>query len=193
MRMICSLKIRARDFITLVLALIVMLVFTGTVSAHAVELIKSDPPAGAVLDVSPVQVHTWFNEEMQTKVSTLDVYNSAGVRIDQGDGGVDLNDANHASMVVTLQSALPEDTYTVRWHVVLLDGDASDGDFKFFVGQAAATADANLANTTQVSAQEVQPPTGNDPPSLLILGGAGGLFLVSMIMFFLARSNKRSS
>ena len=185
---------RDRVFFTFALAFIVLLAITGTVSAHTVELLKSDPPAGAVLNAPPALVHAWFNEEMQTKVSTMNVYNSAGVQVDQGDGGVDLNDAEHASMIVNLQGSLPEDVYTVRWHVALLDGDDSEGDFQFFVGQAAATAAANMASPTPLSAAAEPETTGSSSPSiLLILGGTGGLVLVLILGVLLVRGNKGSS
>ena len=54
--------------------------------------------------------------------------------MDNGDGGVDLNDPDHASMVVTLP-ALPNGSYTVQYHILLLDGDATDGAFAFAVGE----------------------------------------------------------
>ena len=135
-------RIRNRFLVMFALAVGILFSITTAVSAHTVELLKSDPPAGAVLDNSPAQVQAWFNEEMETKVSTLKVYNSSGNQVDQSDGGVDLNDADHASMIVSLPDSLPQDAYTVRWHAVLLDGDATDGDFQFFVGPAAATAAA---------------------------------------------------
>ena len=104
------------------------------VSAHGVEVVKSDPMAGAVLDQPPVQVKVWFNEELQTSDSTLQVLNTEGIKVDRGNGGVDLDDPDHASMKVDV-TTLPVGAYIVKWHVNLTDGDASDGEFSFTIGQ----------------------------------------------------------
>jgi hypothetical protein len=46
---------------------------------------------------------------------------------------VDLDDPEHAALKVDT-IALPAGDYIVKWHVVLTDGDASDGEFGFTVG-----------------------------------------------------------
>jgi len=109
--------------------------------AHGVELLRSDPPVGAVLTAPPKRVTAWFNEELQSGESTLKVFDKDGMQVDQGNGGVDLNDPQHASLVVDLP-VLAEGAYRVEWRAVLLDGDASDGEFTFYVGALAATKSA---------------------------------------------------
>lgn len=111
--------------------------------AHAIELLRSTPANGSILPQSPAEIQAWFGEEMQTGVSTLQVFSANGQRVDHGDGGVDLNDPEHASLIVTVPD-LPEGEYLVRWYVVLLDGDASESSFNFFVGDEAAAAAANF-------------------------------------------------
>jgi copper resistance protein C len=103
-------------------------------SAHGIEVLRSDPTHGVELAQSPSQVKVWFSEEMQTKESTLQVYNERGIRFDDGKGGVDLDDPDHASMKVNLAD-LPVGVYTVKWHALLTDGDVADGQFRFAVGQ----------------------------------------------------------
>lgn len=174
-------------FITVALALI----WHSIGRAHTVEVIKSEPAAGAVLSESPKEVRVWFNEELQTQGSTLQVFDSQGEQVDQGDGGVDLNDPEHASMVVSLPS-LPEGAYTVRWHAVLLDGDAGDGEFAFYVGAAAATAAAALSPGEAIPATNpTQTSTATFPALWLAVGGAG--LLVMAIGFFLLTRGDRSS
>jgi hypothetical protein len=58
------------------------------------------------------------------------VFDDQERRVDKGDGGVDLNDPEHASMRVSLPD-LSDGPYIVRWEVVLLDGDAASGEIKF--------------------------------------------------------------
>jgi methionine-rich copper-binding protein CopC len=163
--------------ITFFLAAALTLGLAGAVLAHEVILTKSDPADGAVLDQAPAQVRASFNEEMQTGESTLRVVDASGQPVDLGDGGVDLDDAYHASMLASLPS-LPDGAYTVRWHVVLLDGDASDGEFTFYVGEKpageAVAASVDSAPPAAPAAPEpvAAPPasSGGFPVALVALG-----------------------
>ena len=104
--------------------------------AHNVVVERTEPETGAALKRGPAQVAIMFNEELDTHLSTIKVFNAEGQRVDLKDGGVDLTDPDHASMIVHLPE-LAEAAYIVRWHVVLDDGDATDGAFTFTVGNAA--------------------------------------------------------
>lgn len=104
--------------------------------AHSVVVERTEPETGAALKQGPAQVAIMFNEELDTHLSTIKVFNADGQRVDLKDGGVDLTDPDHASMIVHLPD-LAEAAYIVRWHVVLDDGDATDGAFTFTVGNAA--------------------------------------------------------
>jgi methionine-rich copper-binding protein CopC len=165
-------------------------------SAHTVEVVKSEPPAGAVLSESPKEVRVWFNEELQTKESSLKVFTPEGKQVDNGDGGVDLNDPDHASMVVSLPP-LGEGAYTVRWHAVLTDGDATDGEFAFYVGSAGAAA-ATAASAGDLSAPEAETSDEENTPatsplsSLWLIGGGAGVVIVVAGYLLLARKPRSS-
>ena len=126
------------------------------VFAHEVELLKSTPANGEFLNESPSEVVAWFSEELISGESRLSVVNNQGVQVDNGDGGIDLNDPDHASMIVTLPP-LPDGSYAVQWHVTLLDGDETEGAFTFAVGTgqsaipAAAPAAAAEAGSSGLS------------------------------------------
>jgi len=150
---------------------------TSPAAAHSVELLKSDPPGGSVLSASPARVTAWFNEEMQTGVSWLRVYDESGKQVDAGDGGVDLTDAEHASMLVSLPGALPDGAYEVRWQVVLLDGDPSEGSFNFYVGSRGAAAATLAASAALAPQPEAQSQAGG---SNLVVGG-GIVLLVAIL------------
>ncbi|HLE15839.1 MAG TPA: copper resistance CopC family protein [Anaerolineales bacterium] len=126
-------------------------------SAHEVEIVKSDPAAGAVLEQPPDRVTIWFNEENQSGKSTFQVFNSDDQPVDLGGGGVDLTDPDHASMVVNLP-ALPDGAYLVRWKVVLLDGDESEGEYVFYVGAKPPLAGQPMSSGSSASADS--PPNG---------------------------------
>lgn len=174
----------------LVLALVLTLLTSGLlivgVSAHGPEvLIKSDPPNGAVLKQSPSKVTAWFSTELDTKLSTLQVFDAQGRQVDLEDGGVDLNDPDHASMIVNLP-ALPDGNYTVRWSATLDDGDAVEEEFTFTVGEGGATAAQSTAPQ--------QAPTEAGPGWLgsFISAGLTALLLVMIGIFIFLWRQKRS-
>ena len=71
---------------------------------------------------------------MNTTDSDLQVFDVEGRQVDGGDGGVDLNDPEHASLTVTLPS-LAHGTYTVRWGAAVFeDDDIVEGQTSFTVG-----------------------------------------------------------
>jgi methionine-rich copper-binding protein CopC len=160
-----SMFIRKHIFV-LALAILWTMSSVFTVSAHGVEVLKSDPVADSTLDQSPAQVKVWFSEELKTSESTLQVLDSQGNQVDTGISGVDLDDPDHASMKVDL-SPLPAGTYVVYWHVVLTDGDASDGQFNFTVGQGSpvqAVYPPPDTSSQKVSAGQSTPSEASYPP-----------------------------
>lgn len=106
--------------------------------AHEAQLLESSPANGAILDDAPQQVSARFSEELVFEESWIRVLNSEGAPVDNGDGGVDLNNPDRDTLLATLPDSLPEGVYTVEWHVVLLDGDATKGAFTFTIGHPTA-------------------------------------------------------
>lgn len=136
---------------TLALALLISAVLVVVATAHGL-LVRSDPEDGAVLEQSPAQVTAWYGEELDTSRSTLQVFDPGGRQVDNGDGGVDLNDPDHASMIVSLPVSLPDGTYLVHWAAVSAeDGDPTEGEFTFSVGEPGEEAGQNSASTTSQS------------------------------------------
>ncbi len=114
----------------LLLLLLLQAAFAGEVFAHAL-LVESEPANGALLQQSPERVVATFSEELDSGLSSMRVFDAQGAQVDNGDGGVDLNDLDHLSMVVTLPP-LPAGTYTVSWNVLsAADGDGTEGAFTF--------------------------------------------------------------
>lgn len=119
-----------------VVALFAMLTVTSTAWAHDIKLVRSEPAAGSVIDQSPPQILTQFEEEVQPKVSSLQIVNEDGKAIDDGNvSKLDLNDVDHATLILPLIQPLPNGNYYVRWRVTLLDGDVAVGQFGFTVGK----------------------------------------------------------
>lgn len=162
------------------LALLALVLSVRRAAAHSPELVKSDPPNGAVLKQAPTQVTAWFSEELITGQSTLQVFDSTGRQVDNGDGGVDLNDPDHASMIVKLP-ALPNGAYAARWQVVLEDGDTTDGEFTFSVGEAAPIATRTPASERAPANDGFNWPVGGIMVSL-------GALLIILIIGLILRS-----
>ncbi len=117
-------------FIVVILAIVVAA--SGVAAGHA-ALAKSDPANRAILRVPPKVVRAWFNDELDPQRSALSVWDSRGRRVDDGRGGVDLNDLDRKSLIVKL-NAMGLGTYTVRWRAVSTDdGFVAQGSFRFTV------------------------------------------------------------
>lgn len=149
------------------------------VFAHEVELLESTPANGDLLAASPPQVVARFSEELISGESSMTVLNAQGVQVDNGDGGVDLNDPDHASMIVTLPP-LPDGVYTVEWHATLLDGDATDDAFAFTIGEAPVVMPVD-APAVVAEVDETGLSTGT------IIALAAGLLVLLVVGFLLLR------
>ena len=134
-------------------------------AAHS-ELAESNPADGAVLDEPPEQVWLSYTEELDTAGSSLTVVDQNGQQVDDGNGGVDLNDLDHQRMVVSLPASLANGNYIVRWTAVSADdGDATKGAIGFTVRGAATVGEQPLGDTS------------SSPSPLLFLTG-----LIAVIM-----------
>lgn len=162
------------------------LLLAGPAVAHEPEVLDSNPAAGAVLDQPPPQIVIHFNEELATQKSRLIVLDAAGRQVDNGDGGVDLYDADHATLVATLPP-LADGRYTVQWAVVLLDGDESHGAFDFTVGGFAAAPGQNLT----ANAPSPRPAAGGS--FTVWLSGALGLAFLMIVGLSLRRRLARDN
>ncbi len=132
------------------LALLMSTLVVASVAAHAL-LIKSEPEDGSQLKQAPEQVTAWFTQELDTSLSTIQVFNSESYQVDTGDGGVDLFDPDHISLVVSLPASLPAGAYRVRWTAVSAeDDDLTEGEFTFSVGEAGLA--ASQISTTEPTA-----------------------------------------
>src|SRR5215217_2821883 len=97
--------------------------------AHA-RYDRSEPIANGQVDGTPFVLKTWFNQELM----------SAGTQVDLGDGRVDLDDPDRKLMLVSLPE-LPSGVYTVAWaSLSAQDGDWADGTFTYGVGMTPPTA-----------------------------------------------------
>ena len=131
---LCCRRNSSKHVVTLVCAALPVLFLAVVALAHRSDiLLKSEPAAGAVVQQSPAQVVAWFSTELATDTSRLQVFAADKRQVDKGNGGVDLDDPDHASLIVRLP-ALPAGTYTVHWRAAVVeDSDIVEGRFTFTV------------------------------------------------------------
>lgn len=136
---------------SIVLVALTTIVSAAGASAHAM-LLKSEPANGTQIKQAPGQVVAWFSQELSSRFSTMQVVNAAGQQVDRGDGGVNLDDPDHASMTVSLPDGLAAGEYTVRWMAVSAeDGDPTQGEFNFGLAVAPTQPAAKPAAAVPVS------------------------------------------
>jgi len=150
-------------------------------SAHTITPTSASPDDGSVQAQPPGQVYLVFPEEVTEDGSTLQVFDAQDLRqVDSGNGGVDLNDPNHARLVVKLPT-LAQGVYLVKWKVVIAsDGDTSQGQYYFGVG--------NVTLPQNPPAPAAAPQAGVSPAAWAFM--ATGVFILAAAVFFY-RNRKR--
>jgi methionine-rich copper-binding protein CopC len=102
---------------------------TGAAAGHAM-LQRTEPRVESRLKRSPDEVKLYFTEPLERAYSSVRVVNDRGHQVDRGDSRVDRS--NPALLRVTLPT-LPRGTYRVRWRVLSIDADVTEGGFTFWV------------------------------------------------------------
>jgi copper transport protein len=133
----------AASLATVILAAVVV-VPARTARAHA-ELLSSDPPAGAQLEVAPAAVTLQFNESVTFVAGSIRLIDASGTTLDGV--GVPIHPGGGATASATLP-ALVEGGYVVAWNVVSADGHPASGAFTFVVGTGSAPDASVVAGAT---------------------------------------------
>ncbi|MCB0210369.1 MAG: copper resistance protein CopC [Anaerolineae bacterium] len=168
-----------KSLIALGMAALTVTLLVAAAKAHAL-LIKSEPNNDAVLDQTPNQINAWFSQELETKLSSMQVFDPQGNQVDSGDGSVDLNDPDHASMLVSVSESLPKGSYTVHWTAVSADdGDITEGEFSFDVTNRSAHAASALESAPSSVANESELPLGE----LIIATGVLLLIMTALLLY----------
>lgn len=132
----------------LVLAVLLLaLAFPAGASAHAV-LESTVPERGASLEEAPATVELRFSEAVEAAFGSLQVYDSAGERVDRG--GV-LRPDGPRTVGVALDPERAEGGLTVIYRVISADSHPVSGGFVFSAGDGAApgaTVDELLAGAS---------------------------------------------
>ena len=144
-----------KPVLTIVLACVLALVVHSQVAEAHANLVRSEPAANSTLDASPDRITIWFTEPMEAGFSEIQVLNSSGARVDDGDSTVDANDLT--VMSVGLPS-LPDGTYAVAWrNLSTIDGHSLRGSFIFSVGEPISESSAAQTSETPTLWSPVEP------------------------------------
>jgi copper transport protein len=136
--------------------LLLALLITRPVDAHA-DLVKSDPPAGALLDAAPKELVLEFSEELDPSFSRVQLLNSKHQVVNAGPGAID----PAAPKIIRLALGnLPKDSYTALWRSrSAADGHVTEGSVPFGVGVA-------VTATSLIPAPGAPDPATETPPPL---------------------------
>lgn len=110
------------------LALATALAALPSVAMAHVELVATDPEAGANLATPPSAVTLTFNDELDPDASSFSVTDHHGNEV--GSGGVDLDVADRNVLAGAVAITEPG-IYTVSWRVTGIDGHEISGTFSF--------------------------------------------------------------
>ena len=137
----------------LILAVIALVTWASpSVMGHAM-LVRSQPPAKAVLKEPPKNVQLWFSEELEVQFSSIVVTDQNGKRVDR-------NDTSPIDTKKTIQVSLEDlagGTYTVDWKALATDQHTMKGKFTFTV--AANTSAASQTPMPKAKASNAAAPS----------------------------------
>lgn len=111
----------------LALALVTCALTATAATGHAM-LQRAEPRVESTLKRAPDEVKLYFSERLEPRYSALRVLNARGEQVDRRDSQVDR--ANPSALRASLPPLSPG-TYQVRWRVLSIDGDVTEGHFTF--------------------------------------------------------------
>lgn len=109
-------------------ALLSLLLPTPAAMAHT-KLVSSMPAADEVLDEAPPNIHLSFSQELERIDPIVELRNDKGELMESEPAELMAD----RKTVMSELSPLPNDTYTVSYRVVALDGHPIEGAFEFRV------------------------------------------------------------
>lgn len=119
------------------------------VLAHAV-LLRTIPSSTQTLARAPDEVRLLFSEPIDIVFSSVHVLDGAGKPVDTGDARVDPDDDHQ--LVVSLEPALPNGTYTVAWRSLsTIDVHPDGGTYPLFVGVPAVAPTTSAASALSLT------------------------------------------
>ena len=111
------------------LAAVFVVTSAGAAHAHA-QLLSADPRVGSTVRAAPPVLTLSFSEGVEPSLSSVQVTDAGGRRVDAGKLRVDRG--NPQQVQVPLRALAPGQ-YNVRWRVLSVDTHTTQGSFGFEV------------------------------------------------------------
>ena len=119
-----------------------LLGMAGVATAHA-NLVRSEPPSGAVLAASPEEIHLYFSEPLEAAFSQASLRDAQGTVLDTPPAEIAGADGTE---LVLRPGDLPDGVFTVAWRVISsADGHLTQGTIAFTIGAAEGAAAGAVA------------------------------------------------
>jgi copper resistance protein C len=99
------------------------------VAAHS-RLVRSDPPARAVVDTAPKELKLWFNEAVEPAFAKFWIIPAQGDQIALTSHG---DDSDPRILVVALPGNLPAGPVNIGYHVLSVDGHTVEDKLTFTI------------------------------------------------------------
>ena len=151
-------NVTARGAAGLFLLAGLLLLAPASAFAHA-KLLRSRPKSNANLDAPPRAVELWFTDELSPGLSTIEVTDAAGRRVDRGE----VTHAEGGKKAQVELGELPAGSYSVAWKVLSADQHTIRGKFTFKVAAAAAAATPSPPPAGAAQATPAGPVAGARP------------------------------
>ena len=94
------------------------------------RLVKSDPPARAVLDTAPKELKLWFNEGVEPAFAKIWIVPAQGAQISLTSRG---DSSDRKLLIVALPDNLPAGPVNIGYHVLSVDGHVVEDKLTFTV------------------------------------------------------------
>ncbi|WOJ90590.1 copper resistance protein CopC [Methylocapsa polymorpha] len=104
--------------------------------AHS-RLVRSEPPARAVLDSAPKELKLWFNESIEPAFAKLWLVPASGDKVPLENHG---DPSDPRLLIGLLPDNLPNGPVVIAYHVLSVDGHVVESQLTFNVGAANAGA-----------------------------------------------------
>jgi copper resistance protein C len=95
--------------------------------AHA-KLEHASPAAGSTSPAPPGEATLVFSEDLEAKFSAAEIHDAAGAKV--GGGSIASGKTLHVDL-----KGLKDGPFTVKWHVLSVDGHKTEGNYTFRVGK----------------------------------------------------------
>ena len=148
--------------------------------AH-VDLIASEPSAGAKLDTSPARVLLTFTGEPVASKSSIRVLDAEGARV-RDVAMAEGVPSDPLQLSADVRSPLPPGRYTIRWKIVSSDGHTVSGSIPFRVVAATQDEDDDAAGPpSPVATPASTPSAAGSPGGATTAGGSGRGTLIVVV------------